>query len=213
MYKAIIETIWMSFSSVIVSYSIALPLGSLLVETSRNGMIQCVPINFILNKIIDIGRSIPFILLAILLFPITRMIVGTAIGTTATIIPLSVCAIPFETRLIEEILSQVPHRITEAALLDRASKIKVVVKIKWGATRASLVNCFTLSLINIIGWSTLAGVLGGGGLGNYAIVYGFQRFNWNVIFWSVLFITLLIMLIQTINNIIVRKMKKNDGIK
>ncbi len=204
MFDATIETLYMSFMSLTISWLVALPLGSLVSETRPGGLFPSKVINFILNRIVDVGRSIPFILLVVFLFPFTRMLIGTAIGTKAMIVPLTICAIPFEIRLIEEILSEVPYSIIEAAKIDGASNLKIIIRIKWACKVPYLVNALGITLINIIGYSAMAGVVGGGGLGNYAIVYGFQRFNWNIIAQSVVIIVILVSLIQIINNLLVR---------
>lgn len=204
MINALIETIYMSFISLLISWVIAMPLGSVVSETRPGGLFPSKVVNFILNRIVDIGRSIPFILLVVFLFPFTRMLIGTAIGTKAMIVPLTICAIPFEVRLIEEILSEVPYSIIEAAKIDGASNLKIIIRIKWACKVPYLVNALGITLINIIGYSAMAGVVGGGGLGNYAIVYGFQRFNWEIIAKSVVLVVLLVCTIQIINNILVR---------
>ena len=204
MFDAAIETLYMSFVSLIISWVIALPLGSLVSETRPGGLFPSRIANFILNRIIDIGRSIPFILLVVFLFPFTRLLIGTAIGTTAMIVPLTICAIPFEARLVEEALSEVPYSIVEAAKIDGASNLKIIVRIKWACKVPYLVNSVGISLINIIGYSAMAGVVGGGGLGNHAIVFGFQRFNWNIIAIDVVIIVIVVCLIQIINNLLVR---------
>ena len=204
MINALIETIYMSFISLVISWIIAMPLGSVVSETRPGGLFPSKVINFILNRIVDVGRSIPFILLVVFLFPFTRMLIGTAIGTKAMIVPLTICAIPFEIRLIEEILSEVPYSIIEAAKIDGASNLKIIIRIKWACKVPYLVNALGITLINIIGYSAMAGVVGGGGLGNYAIVYGFQRFNWEIIAKSVVLVVLLVCTIQIINNILVR---------
>lgn len=204
MLKATYETLYMSFLSLVISYLIALPLGSIVSETRPGGLFPNRIINFVLNRVVDIGRSIPFILLVVFLFPFTRMLIGTAIGTKAMIVPLTICAIPFEVRLIEEILSEVPYSIIEAAKIDGASNLKIIIRIKWASKVPYLVNSIGITLINIIGYSAMAGVVGGGGLGNYAIVYGFQRFNWNIIAQSVVIIVVIVCLIQIINNLLVR---------
>ena len=204
MINALIETIYMSFISLLISWVIAMPLGSVVSETRPGGLFPNKIINFILNRIVDIGRSIPFILLVVFLFPFTRILIGTAIGTKAMIVPLTICAIPFEVRLIEEILSEVPYSIIEAAKIDGASNLKIIIRIKWACKVPYLVNALGITLINIIGYSAMAGVVGGGGLGNYAIVYGFQRFNWEIIAKSVVLVVLLVCTIQIINNILVR---------
>ena len=204
MIEALLETIYMSFLSLIISWVIAMPLGSIVSETRPGGLFPNKIVNFILNRIVDIGRSIPFILLVVFLFPFTRILIGTAIGTKAMVVPLTICAIPFEVRLIEEILSEVPYSIIEAAKIDGASNLKIIIRIKWACKVPYLVNALGITLINIIGYSAMAGVVGGGGLGNYAIVYGFQRFNWSIIAQSVVLVVLLVCTIQIINNLLVR---------
>ena len=204
MLNATLETIYMSLVSLVISFSIAMIIGSLTSETRPGGLIPHKLLNFVLNRLIDIFRSIPFILLVVFLFPFTRILIGTAIGTTAMIVPLTICAIPFEARLIEEILSEVPNSIIEAAKIDGASNLKILIRIKWASKVPYLVNAIGITLINIIGYSAMAGVVGGGGLGNYAIVYGFQRFNWEVIAQSVVIIVLIVCTIQIINNLLVR---------
>ena len=204
MLNATIETLYMSFVSLGVSWIIAMILGSLTSETRPGGLVPNKIANFILNRLIDVFRSIPFILLVAFLFPFTRILIGTAIGTTAMIVPLTICAIPFEARLIEEILSEVPNSIIEAAKIDGASNFKILIWIKWASKFPYLVNAIGITLINIIGYSAMAGVVGGGGLGNYAIVYGFQRFNWEIIAQSVVIIVIVVCLIQIINNLLVR---------
>lgn len=204
MLNATIETLYMSFVSLVISWLIAMPLGTLVSETRPGGLIPSKIANFILNRVIDVGRSIPFILLVVFLFPVTRWMIGTAIGTTAMIVPLTICAIPFEARLIEEILSEVPYSIIEAAKIDGASNLKIIIRIKWACKVPYLVNALGITLINIIGYSAMAGVVGGGGLGNYAIIYGFQRFNWNIIAQAVVIIVIIVSLIQIINNLLVR---------
>ena len=204
MFDATIETLYMSFVSLGVSWVIAMILGSFTSETRPGGLIPNKVVNFILNRLIDVFRSIPFILLVVFLFPFTRILIGTAIGTSAMIVPLTICAIPFEARLIEEILSEVPNSIIEAAKIDGASNLKILIRIKWASKLPYLVNALGIALINIIGYSAMAGVVGGGGLGNYAIVYGFQRFNWEIIAQSVVIIVIIVCLIQIINNLLVR---------
>lgn len=204
MLQATLETLYMSFVSLAISWMVAMVLGSLTSETRPGGLIPNKIANFILNRLIDIFRSIPFILLVVFLFPFTRALIGTAIGTTAMIVPLTICAIPFEARLIEEILSEVPVPIIEAAKIDGANNLMILIKIKWASKFPYLVNAIGITLINIIGYSAMAGVVGGGGLGNYAIVYGFQRFNWEIIAQAVVIIVIVVCLIQIINNLLVR---------
>ena len=208
MFKATIETLYITGVSLIISYAIALVLGSIMSETRPVGLFPNKIINWILNRFVDIFRSIPFILLVVLLFPFTRLIIGTAIGNNAMIVALVVCAVPFEMRLIEEILAQISPEIIEAAKLDGANNLQIIFHMKWLSKKALLINSACISFVNILGYSAMAGIIGGGGLGNYAIVYGFQRFRWWIIFWSVLIIVLIVFFIQSINNFIVRRLEK-----
>ena len=210
MWIATLETIYMSFTSLIISWLIAMPFGTIVCETRPEGLFPNRIINLILNWIIDLGRSIPFVLLVVFLFPFTRALIGTAIGNTAMIVPLTICAIPFEARLIEEILSQVDPCIIEAAKIDGANNLVIIVKIKWFSKLSLLTNSIGITLINIIGYSAMAGVVGAGGLGNYAIVYGFQRFNWSIIAVSVSIIVAMVIAIQTINNLLVRFLERRS---
>lgn len=204
MLQATLETLYMSFSSLAISWVFAMLLGSLVSETRPGGLKPHRTLNFVLNRTIDVLRGIPFVLLVVFLFPVTRALVGTAIGTTAMIVPLTICAIPFEARLIEEILSEVPHSIIEAARVDGASDLTILVKIKWASKSPYLVNAVGITIVNIIGFSAMAGLVGGGGIGNYAIVYGFQRFDWGVIAQAVAIITVMVSIIQIGNNLLVR---------
>lgn len=208
MYQATLETLYMCSISAVISFLIALPLGTLTSETRPCGMMPSRVINLILNRLIDLGRAIPFVLLTVFLFPITRIIVGSAIGTNAMIVPLVVCAVPFEARLVEEIISSVPKYIEEAASLDGANKVQIIIHMKWHSKLPYLVNSFGISVINIIGQSAIAGIVGGGGLGNYAIVYGFQRFKWIIIFKSVCVIIAIVVIVQIITNLIVRRLQR-----
>ena len=198
----------MVFVSLTISYIIALPMATLMLESRPNGLFKNRIINIIINRIVDILRAIPFVILVVLIFPFTRALVGTAIGTKAIIVPLTLSAIPFEMRLIEEALSQVTNDIVEAAQIDGANKIQIIYFMKWKSKLHLLVNGMSITAINLVGLSAMAGIVGGGGLGNYAIVMGFQRFNWILIFYTTLVIIGLVVLIQLINNILVRILER-----
>lgn len=208
MIEALLQTIWMTFASLGISWPIAMIVGTLASETRPGGLMKNRIANAILNRVIDLGRSIPFVILAVFLFPVTRWIVGTAIGTTAAIVPLTIAAIPFEARLVEEIHSSVDRESVEAAKVDGASKIRIIVQVGWAQKIPYLLNAAVISLISIVGYSAMAGVVGGGGLGNYAIVRGFQRYDWNKIAWSVAVIAALVMTTQAIGNWMVRKLER-----
>lgn len=206
--EATLETIFMSFSALILSYIVAIPLACIMVETTQNGLFPNKIINLMLNRIVDLLRAIPFVLLLVFLFPVTRFLIGTAIGTRAVIFPLTICAIPFVMRMIETSLNMVDKEIVEASKIDGANNIQIIIKIKLASILCSLINGVGIVAINIVGYSTMAGTVGGGGLGNYAIVYGFQRYDWNKIFYSIIVIVLLVVTIQILCNLLVKIVNK-----
>lgn len=208
MLKALLETVEMSGISLLISWPFAMIVGTLASETRPGGLLKCGWANFILNRIIDLGRAIPFVILCVFMFPLTRWIMGTAIGTEAMIVPLTITAIPFESRLIEEIHSSVDRESIEAAKMDGASRLRIMVQIGWAQKAPYLLNAAVISFISIIGCSAMAGVVGGGGLGNYAITKGFQRYDWAKIAWSVAIIAALVMTSQWLGNRLVRRLEK-----
>lgn len=208
MWWALFETIYISLLSLVFSFIFAIVFGIITCETDKEGLYPNKVINVIMNRTIDIGRSIPFILLIVFLFPVTRALIGTAIGNKAAIFSLSICAVPFESRLIERTMKSVDKGIVEAAMSLGANKIQTIWKVKLPSKISALVNDASISLINIIGYSSMVGTIGGGGLGNYAIVYGFQRFDWLIILYSVLLIVGLVVIIQILNNVVVKFLKR-----
>lgn len=206
--EATLETLYMSLSALILAYIVAIPMACIMVETNPEGLFPNKTINFIINRVVDLIRAIPFVLLLVFLFPVTRIIVGTAIGTTAAIFPLTICAIPFVMRLIESSLMNVNKETTEAAKMDGANNIQIIYHIKLKAILPEIAHGISIAAINIVGYSTMAGTVGGGGLGNYAIVYGFQRYDWSKILYAVVIIIGIVITIQMICGIIMKKLKK-----
>lgn len=202
------ETILMTFSSLAIAYIFAIPIGFIAYETAENGLFPNKLLNKITNVIIAIGRAIPFIILMVLLLPITRFIVGSGIGTKAVIFPLSVCAIPFASRMVENSLTRIDKLIVVASRIDNAPKMKIMFKIEFLYVLPDLIEGFGNTGIAILGYTTMAGTVGGGGLGNYAIVYGFQRYNWLAVFYSTIIIVLMVFAIQSICKIIAKKIRR-----
>lgn len=205
--KATIETLEMTFISLVFSYLLGLPIAFLFVETKRDGLFPNRYVNKILDVIIAIGRAIPFIILMVLILPFTRWLVGTGIGTVAVIVPLSVAATPFVARIIEQELIKVDHWIIVAARIDNASKLKIMLKIKFLSILPGFINGLGITAIAILGYTTMAGTVGGGGLGNYAIVYGFQRYNWLAVLFATAIIVIIVFLIQSICQLVARLLK------
>ncbi len=191
-----LQTLEMVFFSTIFAVIIGFPLGILLFITGANGITPKPVFNMILSRIIDILRSFPFVILMIVLLPFTRFILHTAIGTTATIIPLSLAAAPFVARVIETALIEIDPGVITAARAMGSTNWQIIRKVLVPEVLPSVVSGITLTIINLISYSAMAGTLGGGGLGDLAIRYGYQRFRTDIMLASVVVIILMVALIQ-----------------
>lgn len=204
-----IQTIQMVGFSTLFSVLLGLPIGVLLYITDseeKGGIIPKPVLNAILSRIVNVLRSFPFIILMILIMPLSRLIIGTAIGTKATIIPLSIAAAPFVARVIESALREVDPGVVQAAKAMGSTNWQIVYKVLIPEAMPSLVSGITLTIINLIGYSAMAGAIGGGGLGDLAIRYGYQRFRPDIMVITVIIIILLVEIIQLAGNRIVAKM-------
>jgi D-methionine transport system permease protein len=197
--EATLETLAMVGFSTVFSLILGLPLGILLCVTDAETGIMKKPIlNQVLTRIVNVLRSFPFMILMILLFPLSRKIVGTSIGTTATIVPLSIAAAPFVARIIETALKEVDPGVVQAARAVGSTNMQIIWKVLLPEAMPSLVSGITLTIINLIGYSAMAGAIGGGGLGDLAIRYGYQRFRTDIMAVSVIVILVLVEVIQII---------------
>ena len=202
-FQSTLQTLQMVFFSTIFSILLGLPLGILLCVTrpEEHGGIMPKPVlNSILDKIVNVLRSFPFIILMIILFPLSRLLVGTTIGTTATIVPLSIAAAPFAARVIETSLKEVDTGVVQAARSMGSTNRQIIFKVMIPEAMPSLVSGVTLTIINLVGYSAMAGAIGGGGLGDLAIRYGYQRTRTDVMIVAVVIILVLVELIQFIGN-------------
>lgn len=202
-FQSTLQTLQMVFFSTIFSILLGLPLGILLCVTrpEEHGGIMPKPVlNNILDKIVNVLRSFPFIILMIILFPLSRLLVGTTIGTTATIVPLSIAAAPFAARVIETSLKEVDTGVVQAARSMGSTNRQIIFKVMIPEAMPSLVSGVTLTIINLVGYSAMAGAIGGGGLGDLAIRYGYQRTRTDVMIVAVVIILVLVELIQFIGN-------------
>ena len=190
------QTLQMVFFSTLFAVIIGFPLGILLFITGAAGIVPKPVFNMVLSRIIDILRSFPFVILMIVLLPFTRFVLGTAIGTTATIIPLSLAAAPFVARVIEIALLEVDPGVITAARAMGSANWQIITKVLVPEVLPSVVSGITLTIINLISYSAMAGTLGGGGLGDLAIRYGYQRFRTDIMLASVIVIILLVAAIQ-----------------
>lgn len=201
------ETIYMVGLSVIFSLILGAPIGVLAVITSKNNIMEMPKLNRVLDVIINILRSIPFIILMIVLFPLARLIVGTTIGSTAAIVPLAIGASPFVARVVEGALKEVDTGLIEASKSMGASTNEIIFKVLIPEAFPSLIHGLTIMTISLVGYSAMAGAIGAGGLGNLAITQGYQRFQTDVLFASVITIILLVQLIQLSGDSLVKLIK------
>lgn len=204
--NASLETLTMVAFSTLFSLVLGFPLGIFLCVTDPSGISPRPTLNQIMSRIVNVLRSFPFIILMILLFPLSRIIVGTSIGTVATIVPLSIAAAPFVARIIESALKEVDPGVIQAARAMGSRNRHIIFKVMIPEALPALVSGVTLTIINLIGYSAMAGAIGGGGLGDLAIRYGYQRFRSDIMFASVIIILVLVELIQFIGSRISNKL-------
>ncbi|MFC7530619.1 methionine ABC transporter permease [Actinoplanes sp. GCM10030250] len=200
------ETAWMVFVSALLTAVGGLLVGVLLVLTDRGGMLPVPPLNAVLGLIVNVGRSLPFIILLVAVIPFTRAIVGTTIGTDAAIVPLTIGAIPFFARIVESALREVPPDVVAAATAMGATRRQIVGKVLFREALPALVAGLTITVIALVGYSAMAGVVGGGGLGDLAIRYGYQRFETEVMIATVVALVVFVQLVQMVGDLLVRRL-------
>ncbi|MFD4229860.1 methionine ABC transporter permease [Streptomyces sp. NPDC004044] len=199
-----VDTLYMVLWSAVVTVLVGLPLGVLLVLTDKGGLLQNTVVNKAVGVIVNIGRSLPFIILLIALIPFTTWVVGTFIGPTAMIVPLAVGAIPFFARLVETAVREVDHGLVEAVQSMGGSIPTIVRKVLLPQALPSLVSAVTTTVIVLIGYSAMAGAVGGEGLGSKAVTYGFQRFDNQFMLITVALLIVIVTVVQLIGDVAVR---------
>ncbi|MGN0305663.1 MAG: methionine ABC transporter permease [Lachnospiraceae bacterium] len=202
------ETLYMTLTSTIIAYIFGIPLGVLIYITDKNGICQNRGINFIVGVLINIIRSIPFLILLVAILPFTRLVVGTTIGSTATIVPLVVAAAPFVARMVESSLREVDEGVIEAAKAMGASRIQIILKVLLPEAKPSLLVGATIAVATILGYSAMAGFVGGGGLGAIAINYGYYRYQANMMLITVALLVIIVQLFQEVGVRLVNKLDK-----
>lgn len=196
LWQATLETLWMVLPSALIAQLLGTALGVALTLT-RPGGLRPQPLLFRgLDAVINVGRSLPFIILLVVLIPFTRLVTGTSIGSAAATVPLTVAAIPFVARLVEGALRDVSPGVIEAARVVGATTGQIVCKVLLPEARPALIHGFTVTLVSLIGYSAMAGAIGGGGLGDLAIRYGYQRFETDVMVATVLLLLVLVQGVQ-----------------
>jgi D-methionine transport system permease protein len=207
------HTIYMVFWSTFFATLIGLPLGVILNITAKGHIKENTLVHKLLSMVVNVGRSFPFAILIVAIIPITRWIVGTSLGTTASIVPLTIAAAPFVARLVENALNEIDKEIIEAAQVIGSSSWQIVTKVLIPEAFPAIVQAITLAIINLIGYSAMAGMVGGGGLGKVAIQYGYQRFDLSIMLSTVVLMILLVQCTQMLGNFISTKLLKRRGLR
>ncbi|MBD5407312.1 MAG: ABC transporter permease [Treponema sp.] len=205
---SLLQTLEMVFFSTVFSLFLGFPLGVLLCITNPLGITPRSVLNQIVSRIVNALRSFPFLILMILLIPLSRLIIGTGIGTEATIIPLSIAAAPFVARVIESALNEVDQGVIQAAKAMGSTTWQIIYKVLIPEAMPSIISGVTLTIINLIGYSAMAGTIGGGGLGDLAIRYGYQRFRTDIMLATVIVILVLVEVIQLAGTLLSNRMLK-----
>ena len=205
---AIWETIYMTFISAFFAYLFGLPLGVLLCVTDKEGIAPIGWLNKVLGFIVNVFRSVPFIILMIAVLPAAKLIVGTSMGNKAMVVTLIIAAVPYVARMTESSIKEVDKGVIEAAQAMGTSTFKIIYKVLIPEAKPSLIVGAVISLVTILGYSAMAGTIGGGGLGMIAISYGYQRFNNDIVWVCVVLTVIIVQLIQEIGMLIARKTDK-----
>ena len=206
--KGIQETVYMTLLSTLMGYIIGLPMGVLLAVSDTDGLKPNWVLYRILDVIANIVRSIPFLILLILLIPFTRLVVGKSYGSTATVVPLVIAAGPFIARMVESSLKEVDEGVIEAARSMGAGNFRIIMKVLLVEARTSLINGATIAVGTILGYSAMAGTIGGGGLGDIAIRYGYHRYQADIMIVTVVLLIILVQIFQMVGTTLANRLDK-----
>jgi len=204
------DTVVMTFVSTFFSYVLGIPIGVLVVVTAADGLRPHRAFNAVLGWIVNIGRSIPFIILLVALIPFTRWVVGTSLGVPGAIVPLVIAAAPFVARMVEQSLREVDPGLVEAAQSFGASTWQIVYKVFLKESLPSLIRGISITFITLFGYSAMAGTVGAGGLGDIAIRYGYQRYQNDVMFATIIILIILVQIVQSCGDLAARKLDKRN---
>lgn len=206
--KAMGETVYMVALSMVIASIIGVPLGVLLHTTAKNQILECGVINKILGAAVNAVRSIPFVILMVAIIPLTRLLVGSSIGTTAAMVPLVLASVPFIGRQVETSLREIPEGIVEAAQAMGATPMQIITKVLLPEAMPNIVAQLTTVVISLVGESAMAGAIGGGGLGDLAIRYGYQRFRPDIMIATVVVLIIMVQVVQFAGNALAKKLDK-----
>ena len=208
LWTALGETLYMAIPSTLIAYLIGLPLGVLLVITRKGGVKPLPTLNAVVGALVNFLRSIPFLILLAMLFPVTRAVMGKAVGTKAIIFPLTVSAFPYVARMVESSVKEVGAGVIEAAQSMGCTNMQIITKVLLPEAKPSLINGAVISMVTILGYSAMAATIGGTGLGQVAIIYGHQRNNADITWICVLLTVAIVQIIQIVGTTIARKTDK-----
>lgn len=206
--RSLFETLYMTVLSTTLAYALGLPLGVLLVISEKNGILPLPKLNMMLNLLVNVVRSIPFLILLIAVIPFTRFVIGTTIGSTATVIPLIIGAAPFIARLVESSIKEVDKGVIEAAISMGCSPFQIICKVMIPEAVPSLIVGAAIASTTILGYSAMAGIVGGGGLGDTAIRYGYYRYQKEIMGVTVALLVIVVQVMQEVGMKIARKQDK-----
>ena len=210
LFKALLDTLQMVAVSGILGTALGLPIGVLLAVTGRGELLQNLTFNRVVGAIVNMTRSTPFIILVVAIIPFTRLIAGTSIGTAAAIVPLTVAAVPFIARIVEGAVREVDRGLIEAAQAMGATPFQIIVKVLLPEAMPAITLGLTLSVVSLIGYSAMVGAVGGGGLGDLGIRYGYQRFLPEVMLAVVVVLIVLVQIVQSTGDWIARRVNKRN---
>ena len=208
LYSALLDTLYMVGVSSLLAFAFGVPLGVVMLVSGKGHILENKTVNRILGTIVNAARSTPFIILMVLLIPVTRLLAGTTIGSSAAVVPLAIAATPFVGRVVEGALREVDPGVIEAAQAMGATPRQIIMKVLLPEALPALVSALTLSVINLIGYSAMAGAIGGGGLGDLAIRYGYQRFRIDVMIVTVVVLIALVNICQSAGDAIARRIRR-----
>ncbi|MFI0787786.1 methionine ABC transporter permease [Streptomyces lydicus] len=206
LYDNTLDTLFMVWWSTFYAVLFGIPAGVLLHLTARGAILQNVVVNKVLGAVVNVGRSFPFLILIVVLIPFTRLVVGVSIGPTGAVVPLAIAAIPFFARLVESALREVDHGLVEAAQAMGGGTWTIVFKVLLPQALPALVAAVTTTVIQLIGYSAIAGAVGGGGLGNLAYTYGYQQYETSLMITTVVELILLVTVVQLLGDLVVRRL-------
>lgn len=208
LWLSTLDTVYMVWWAAVFSVVFGLPLGVLLVVTDRGGLTPAPVVRAVLSAVVNIGRSLPFIVLMVAVLALTRVLVGTTLGPTAAIVPLSIGAIPFFARLVETSLREVDREVIEAAHAMGTRRLTIVGKVMLPEAMPGLIAGLVMTMVTLISYSAMAGAIGGGGLGDLAIREGYQRFNDHYLWATVILLVIIVQAAQSIGDLLVRRLSR-----